>query len=143
MKYLKKFLKMHPERSIGWFIEKHGYEFELETYPDCWERGYLGDCFMNAFRIAETFDLYYVEGYAVAKSSFGIPLMHAWVALKDLTCYDPTWKDGITYYGVPLDLNYVREVMLKSKVYGVIDNMELGFPLIRGKHVYNDPFKSV
>lgn len=91
------------------------------------------ECFKNAYLLAENKGLIYVEGYAITKG-VPVPTLHAWCIDKNDAVYDPTWKDGIDYFGVPFDINYVRKTMLKTRVFGVIDNIKMGFPLLTGEH---------
>ena len=98
------------------------------------KRGKMKECFKNAFQLADRYEdeLTYVEGFAVSK---GVPLhvLHAWCVDKQKKVHDPTWKDGAEYFGVEFDLMYVRKVIVQRKHYGVIDNWEGQWPLLRGE----------
>jgi hypothetical protein len=58
--------------------------------------------------------------------------MHAWCVNKKGEVFDPTWKDGDEYFGVPFKLDFVRKTILQRKKYGVIDNWEKKWPLLVG-----------
>lgn len=110
-----------------------GQEHTPQPLPEGVRIGKKKFCFMNAYQLAEMRDdLIYVEGYAVAK---GLPIafIHAWCIDRDNNVIDPTWGEGDSYFGIPLDLNYVRRIILARGMYGVLDNMEQGFPALRGE----------
>ena len=65
-------------------------------------------------------NLTYVEGYI---SVHGVPIEHAWVVDKDGRVIDPTLKDGKgvkAYLGIPLQTEYLREAILRTKHWGMI-----------------------
>jgi len=110
-----------------------GQEHTPQPLPEDVRRGEKKLCFMNAYQLAEMRkDLIYVEGYAVAK---GLPIafIHAWCIDRNDNVIDPTWGEGDSYFGIPLDLDYVRHTILARGMYGVLDNMEQGFPALRGE----------
>ena len=122
-----------PYRNLFDFILKNGKEFVTMANPDI-EMGKKGECFMNAFKLAEFDDVYtYVEGYAY---SVGIPMLHAWTVTKYGIVVDPTWSNGTAYYGVTFPLDYVREIMLRRGAYGVLDCWEIKWPLLTGDDEY-------
>ena len=90
-------------------------------------------CFRNAFQTAEkNWGWHYAEGYAFYAFSV-IPTLHAWCTDEDGFVIDPTWKDGKEYYGVEFSLNFVRKTSLRKGTWGVIDDWENEFPLLRGE----------
>jgi len=113
------------------FVLKNGKEFTSQNGEKL-KRGRMKQCFKNAYHLAEDFNLIYVEGYA-SFMGLGFPVLHAWCVGKDGNVYDPTWKNGGEYFGVPFDLMYVRKIILRRERFGVIDNVEMGFPLLAGK----------
>lgn len=117
------------------FVLANGKRFKLNSSLVV-KRGKQGECFKNAFHLAESGDLIYVEGYATIKQ-IGFPFSHAWCVNDKNEVVDPTWGDGKEYYGVIFDLDYVRKIILKRGKFGVIDNIEMGFPLLRDKSKIN------
>jgi hypothetical protein len=93
-------------------------------------KGEAKQCFYNAYHLASMFDFIYCEGYAAGI----IPVHHAWCIDEDGNILDNTWDTGEEYFGVPFDLKYVNKTILKRKKYGVIDNWEMKWPLLRGEH---------
>ena len=88
------------------------------------------ECFCNATHLALETGLTYVEGFAFRI----IPFLHAWCVDDDGNVYDPTLQDSDTveYYGVKFDIDFVLETVEDKGTYGVIDNWERRFPLLRG-----------
>lgn len=87
---------------------------------------------MNALHAAQLHKEYhYIEGYALRM----IPVLHGWLEAPDGSAVDPTWNPpGTEYFGVRLPLTYANYVIFKRGAYGVLDNMEMGYPLLTGKH---------
>ena len=89
-------------------------------------RGKLGHCYEYAFKASmRDANLIYCEGLATPGGlNFAIPLEHAWcVHAETGEVVDPVWKGkktGLAYYGIPMSNAFVREVLLKNKVYGVM-----------------------
>lgn len=120
------------------FVLKNGQEFRSRNGNKI-KKGKMKECFRNAFHLAEDFDLIYVEGYATC-SGLGFPIFHAWCVDQEGNVYDPTWKNGDEYFGVPFDFMYVRKTIFRRTKFGVIDNKEMGFPLLAGKDIhFKDP----
>jgi hypothetical protein len=114
------------------FVLENGKKFKNHKEIKV-ERGKKGECFKNAFHLADNKGLIYVEG-VVTISGSPLPGLHAWCVDKEGNVYDPTLEEADEYYGVPFDLMYVEKTILREKTYGVIDNYEMGFPLLRGEH---------
>ena len=88
------------------------------------------ECFRNAWYLAESYDLIYVEGMA-----HGVfPTLHAWCIDSNLNVYDPTWKnpEESMYYGVRFNDEYINKKMLETGFFGVIDNTIQNYPLLTG-----------
>ncbi len=87
------------------------------------------ECFRNAALVAMADkDLIYCEGYALGI----IPLMHVWVIDAKGRVIDNTWeRPGRDYYGVAIRTEYLRDQLLKQKVYGLIDQPTQDWPLVR------------
>lgn len=113
------------------FVLKNGREFSNHQKKKI-KRGKMKECFRNAFHYACDFDLIYVEGFATF-SGLALPVLHAWCVDKEGNVFDPTWKEGDEYYGVPFEMDYVRKTILQRKKFGIIDNYEQGFPLLKSE----------
>lgn len=87
-------------------------EGRLEIY------GKAKECFANAYTAAvENPGWTYVEGYANSI----IPVAHAWCVDENGIVVETTWPEvGTEYYGVPLDLTWVMNVILETRHYGVL-----------------------
>jgi hypothetical protein len=92
------------------------------------------ECFCNAFHLSTETGLHYVEGYAFRI----IPFMHAWCVDDDGIVYDPTLTDSesVEYFGVKFSHEFVVATILDKETYGVIDNWERRFPLLRGQEFF-------
>jgi hypothetical protein len=139
---IKKYLKSVDEiskkngvkQTIHGFVLENGKEFKPIDLPVEFQHciGKPKECFLNAYQMALASGYSYVEGYAIGV----IPVLHAWVT-EGHHAIDPTWEDGKGYIGVTFGINYVEHVIFKRKAYGVLDCLEIGFPLLTGEHVYN------
>lgn len=104
--------------------------------------GKLGECYKYAYNAAaENPNLIYCEGYA-CPPDIPIPVMHAWCIDKYThEIWDPTWLTERTadavYCGLPFSFLFVIQVILKNKVYGVLDG------LWRDKEVYSYPIRDI
>lgn len=89
----------------------------------------MKECYKNAFLLAdENPDKYiYCEGVACSV----IPMHHAWCVDERGNVFDPTWKEGSHYVGIPFKIDHVRRTILARKYYGVIDDPQRDFPLYR------------
>src|ERR1035438_7217539 len=76
----------------------------------------------------------YVEGYAINPWVARHPVAHAWCVDPEGFVVDTTWDEGVDYFGVPFRMEYVRRRADARKDYGLIDNEEMGFPLLTGAH---------
>ena len=114
------------------FVLKHGkFLGGRSEKSDNYPKGTMKECFLNSFHLSlENKDLIYCEGYAMGI----IPVLHAWCIDKDGHVIDVTWNDGTEYIGVFFHIDYVKKVILKKQSYGIIDNFEMKWPLLRGEH---------
>jgi hypothetical protein len=92
----------------------------------------MKQCFGNAYRRMMHKKLHYCEGFA---STGIIPVHHAWLVDMQGNVIDTTWVDGLEYYGVEFETEYVIGTVLARGCYGVIDNFQFRFPLLRGEEV--------
>ena len=116
--------------SIETFVFKHGKRMgKRSEKSDNYPKGKIKECFRNAFLLAVEHDLTYCEGYAMGI----IPVLHAWCIDEDSHVIDITWDEGTEYIGVPFSIKYVNKILLERKSYGVIDNWEMKWPLLRGE----------
>ena len=104
------------------FLLDSGLLWDDTAEPDASARGPLGECYQNAWHLAEERGWEYVEGYATT-TELGIPLMHAWCINEDGDVVDPTWDDGENYFGVVIPVNIARSVMAETEHYGVLPNL--------------------
>lgn len=115
------------------FVLKEGYLMgDRSPRSDKIRRGKMKECFRNAYLLALSRPhMTYCEGYA---AGIGImPVMHAWCIDENGQVVDVTWKDGRNYFGVPFKIAYVSRIIRSKKNYGIIDNWEHKWPLLRGE----------
>jgi hypothetical protein len=105
--------------STAALVLEHGRDFRLGEPPTVEEKMPFGECYKNAFNLAEYNDeLTYVEGFA-SEPLCGIPLQHAWVVDRHGVVIDFTWDtQGDEYFGIPLTVEYVREQLVLTEVWG-------------------------
>lgn len=99
---------------------KYGRSFEMKPIPFGIRRGRMGFCYANAGRIAIRRGRFvYCEGLAV--STIGFPLPHAWVMDKvDGLAFDPTWIDGVEYFGLPIKKTFFAASVVMNKTWSVL-----------------------
>lgn len=117
------------------FMAAHGVEmFAPARLPRKYRplKGPMKMCFHNAATAAlKDRSLIYCEGYA----SSLIPVLHAW-------CLDPkgrvlelTWgTPGADYFGIPFQRGFLLRQALRNQSYGLLDQMQDQFGLVRGKY---------
>lgn len=122
------------------FILKNGRGFEWHKLPRGMRSGRPRECFRNAASLALCKpDLYtYVEGYAINRSVAVRPVAHAWCIDPADFVVDTTWEEGADYFGVPFRHEYLRRVLDARRDYGLINNPEMGFPLVTGAHTVEE-----
>jgi len=120
-------------------VVRHGRAYIIRPLP----RGRWSHepqaCYANALHAAIARKWVYVEGFAIPKSG-GLAVLHAWVSNPQNSgvAYDPTWRAGREYFGIPFRLDYVLRMCEKSGHVGVLDVWELGWPLLRGEDRIED-----
>lgn len=114
------------------FVLKNGLQFnKIIAFPPDLKRGRIGSCHQNAYNIASnnSKEYFYCEGYATTNN---FVCLHAWVVNKELEVIDPTWKDGINYYGIIFRFPYVADSMTKARKFiSIIDNYENNYSLLK------------
>jgi hypothetical protein len=112
------------------FIAEYGTDFKSAPYPKDWERGEPRLCYMNAYKLAESHGLNYVEGFGLSANLAKIglthfPVEHAWCVDDDGKVYDPTWDDptASAYRGVIIPRDLLHEEMRRLKRYGALHTM--------------------
>ena len=134
-----------PYASQADFILKHGRGFEWRALPPGIRMGMALQCFRNSVRAALGRPRFYtyVEGYAINTWVARHPVAHAWCIDPEGFVVDTTWDEGMDYFGVPFRMEYVRRIAnARKKDYCLIDNEEMGFPLLTGAHAVADALKA-
>lgn len=104
------------------FLIKYGLEFKVIADDLPFSRGEMKRCYANsAERAWANRDFYYVEGLACIED-YPVPLEHAWLVDRDGKVFDPTWEDGVSYFGVPFRASFVREMAAYTGYYGILVN---------------------
>ena len=82
-------------------------------------------CYKNCFQALWNYpELNYCEGFATS-NEVPLAVSHAWLVNDDSEVVDPTWDEkytGCTYFGVVFNKKFLREIALKTKHYGILDN---------------------
>ena len=126
----------YPYASQADFILKHGRAFEWRALARGVRMGVPRQCFRNSVRLALRRPRFftYVEGYAIDTWVGRCPVAHAWCVDQEGFLVDSTWDDGTDYFGVPFRVAYVKRMAGARRDYSLIDNEEMGVPLITGPH---------
>lgn len=127
----------HGNYNIEHFVLANGTEHIRHPDPHRYFKRHktIGQCFKNAFLLVSKFrkELLYAEGYARTSNS-PMLILHAWALTAKGEYIDPTLSDGIDYFGVPFDYEYVTRIAFGAKPFtGVIDNFRDQWPLLTGK----------
>lgn len=121
-----------PSSSVVSADVMEDFGLELGEPKQCFANAYeaIGDSLLND-------DLGYVEGYALSL----IPFHHAWITLSELeqpNLAELTIRlDGSRslpapdYFGVPFAEEFVLSTVEQKGTYGVLDNWEQGYPLLK------------
>lgn len=134
--------------SLAAFVLEFGRPFEFWRAEDQYRytRGRPQQCYRNAAELVVKHPdtLVYVEGYA-AKT---LPVLHAWcVELESGRLIDSTWSvaapDQVCYFGIPFQYEFLAQQLVLNGVFGLIDRMEQGYPLLTNPEIYEHPEKWV
>ena len=97
------------------------------------------DCFKNALLLVlKNPGFIYVEGFArhlIGRNCDCIE-HHAWAVDAAGRVYDPTWKHGVEYFGIPFRQDYVEKTMRSIFIKGgrsLLDNSIQDYPLLRAR----------
>ncbi len=119
-------------------ILENGLPFLKRITPSPF-RGEPKSCYQNCFQALWNYPkLSYCEGFAIS-NEVPIPIAHAWLIDVNSQVIDPTRNEDFTdctYFGVVFTGKFVREIALKTKYYGILDNdyvdkyqiLQEGFP---------------
>ena len=119
--------------TIRELVARHGRAYTIRPLPRGWWPSEPQACYANSLHAAIGRKWVYVEGFAIPKpGSLAVP--HAWVTNPHDSgvAYDPTWRAGREYFGIPFRLDYVLRMCGSTGHPGVLDIWELGWPLLRG-----------
>lgn len=92
------------------------------------ERGLMGQCYHNAWDLAQRDGMIYVEGYA-CKGDIPLPMHHAWCVDASGRVHDATWADGHSYFGVAFDHDAVLSILDYTGTYSVFGNLHALRPM--------------
>jgi hypothetical protein len=101
---------------------QRGRSFAVQPMPAEWAGKVVSlekQCFDNAYRLAvkSRGRLRYVEGYAAGI----IPVEHAWCIDANDRVVDPTWSDGVVYFGIEVPLPAVRAARRRDCTTALFD----------------------
>jgi len=120
------------------FVLENGQMFHSITPRNPSIKGIPKQCFGNAGKLFMDDHFFgekkysYVEGYAYGSV---LPVQHAWLITHKGAVIETTWpSNGDAYYGVIIPWPYFRKIVNERQSGGIIDNMEMQFPLVSGKH---------
>jgi hypothetical protein len=119
--------------TIRGLVARYGRAYTIRPLPrGRWSREPQA-CYANALNAAIAGKWVYVEGFAIPKPG-SLAVLHAWVTNPHNSdvAYDPTWRAGREYFGIPFRLDYVLRMCESTGHPGVLDVWELGWPLLRG-----------
>jgi hypothetical protein len=132
----------YPDAGKADFILKHGRAFTWRALPRGIQKAEVRHCLENACRLAllKPVSYTYVEGYAINRLLAAYPVAHAWCVDRKGFVIDPTWEEGVGYFGVPFRLEYLLRIWNETQC-GLIDNEDMGYPLLTGAHAAVDAIK--
>lgn len=119
-------------------ILENGLPFLKRITPSLF-KGEPKSCYQNCTEALLKYpELSYCEGFAIS-NEISITIAHAWLVNDSSLVVDPTWNENLTdctYFGVVFTNEFVREIALKTKCYGILDNyrvdrhqiLQEGFP---------------
>jgi hypothetical protein len=113
-----------PRKSSQRLILENGLPFVRRIKPSPF-KGEPKSCYQNCTSVLWKYpQLSYCEGFAIS-NEVSIPIAHAWLVDDKSQVADPTWSETLTncaYFGVVFTKEFVSEVVLKTKHYGILDD---------------------
>lgn len=123
--HVKLFEQQHDPDSPATKFWRMVYETGMEFRPGSLAAtlGQSGWCFKNAFDLTvQSTHLAYAEGWAL--STHGLPVQHAWCVTETGEVVETTWPEvGLSYFGIPFEKKSLVRYTLKTKVYGVFNDL--------------------
>lgn len=115
-------LKPHLWCGPEGLLVAHGREFTpARGLPNGYKMGPMGQCYANAGRLAASLDdVFYCEGYAVKSGTIPLPLAHGWCCDRAGRVIDPTWDDGVEYFGAVFKRRYLLNRTLETGIWGLL-----------------------
>ncbi len=127
--YLISVDKISGGNSVESYVLRHGRFCNPTPKPKEIKYGDVKECYSNATHLVwENPDKYtYFEGYAFPDFA-NIPIHHAWVVDRNNNVIDNTWKSvGAAYFGVPVKLEDLNNVLFESGTFGFLDFSKKSF----------------
>ncbi len=112
-------------------LENGRFMYKVSNWlPPGVKRGRKKMCFQNAAHLVleHPAKFAYCEGYAVTTVHF--PVLHAWVLDRQGNVVDNTWDDGEHYFGVAIDVGFLRKRLQVQSHYGLLDQPKYSWPLL-------------
>lgn len=111
-------------KSIQRLILEKGKPFLALVEPRPF-KGKPKSCFQNCFQALWNYpQLSYCEGFAISDQVV-LAVSHAWLVNENWEVIEPTWDEkytGCNYFGVVFNAEFVSQIALKTKHYGILDN---------------------
>ena len=94
--------------TIRELVARYGRAYTIRPLPRGWWSREPQASYANALNAAIAGKWVYVEGFAIPKPG-SLAVLHAWVTNPHNSdvAYDPTWRAGREYFGIPFRLEYV------------------------------------
>lgn len=122
------FEQSHPQnpckyKSTQALVLAYGIPFSKQVKSKL--RGEVNSCYKNCYQlVGPNKNLHYCEGYATS-NELDMAVPHAWLVDETGAVVEPTWTnlemEEVAYYGVVLTRSFLRQMALKTKVYGVLE----------------------
>jgi len=120
------------KRSRQEFILEYGWWYDPTPLPSHIEAGPAGECFVNAFNLAQDDPaLTYCEGF-ISDRSGALLIHHAWVTDGNGHAFDNTLKKPATaYVGVPFRIDFLLRYHLQNHaIVCLLDDYTNDWPML-------------